>query len=87
MTLIRLHYWAGARAAAGVETDEVEAESVAAALAVARSGRDAHFGRVLGVSTVLIDGTVADGNALEQRRTVPVVAEILPPFAGGAQGS
>lgn len=84
MTTIRLHYWAGARAAAGAESDEFEAESVAAALALARAARDTRFAGVLGVCTILIEGVAADAGALAERRGAPVVAEILPPFAGGS---
>ena len=85
MPLIRLHYWAGARAAAGVEEDQLEAESVQAALDLACRDRDAHFARVLGLSTILIEGVAAHPAALRAPRTEPVLAEVLPPFAGGSR--
>jgi molybdopterin converting factor small subunit len=84
MTTVRLHYWAGAKAAAGVELEEVAADSVGAALEQARSRRGPEFGRVLSVSSVLVDGVVADRAALDRVVSDPVTAEILPPFAGGS---
>jgi molybdopterin converting factor small subunit len=85
VTKISLHYWAGARAAAGVEREQFEAGSVADALAQARARRaDARFDRVLTACSVLIDGTIARAAELERPRVTAVEAEILPPFAGGA---
>lgn len=86
MARISLYYWAGARAAAGVEMESFEADSVASALQRAREGRaDPRFDRVLSVSSVLIDGLVAQQIDLERLLTTPEVrVEILPPFAGGA---
>ena len=84
MTTVSLHYWAGARAAAGLEVEEIEASSVAEALDAARARRgDDRFDRVLGMCSLLIDGTVASGSELTRQRTDPVTVEILPPFAGG----
>jgi molybdopterin converting factor small subunit len=88
MTKISLRYWAGARAAAGVEHEQFEAGSVSDALAQARARRaDARFDRVLSVCSVLIDGTVARAADLDRQRDSSVEAEILPPFAGGATGT
>jgi sulfur-carrier protein len=87
MANILLHYWAGARAAAGVEREDFEADSVADALAQARGRRaDARFDSVLSACSILIDGTIARAADLDRRRDEAVEAEILPPFAGGAQG-
>ncbi len=38
-----LRYWAGARAAAGVESERVDALTLAEALDAARAGRDERF--------------------------------------------
>jgi molybdopterin synthase sulfur carrier subunit len=84
MATISLHYWAGARAAAGVASEEVVADSVAEALATARNRRaDPHFERVLRASSVLIDGVAAHEDQLSQPVKGMVRVEILPPFAGG----
>ena len=85
MVSISLHYWAGARAAAGVDDEVIEADTVAAALRLATQEHDdPHFERVLRASSLLIDGLTARPADLEQVRDHPVRVEILPPFAGGA---
>lgn len=84
MTTIRLHYWAGARAAAGVETETWTAGSIAEALRAAEQARaDPHFSRVLQACSVLVDGVVVRSEDLARPAQEPVTAEILPPFAGG----
>jgi molybdopterin converting factor small subunit len=81
---VSLHYWAGARAAAGVAEEQIEALSVAEALRFARDERsDPHFDKVIKASSVLIEGLTAHPADLERRLTAPVRVEILPPFAGG----
>ena len=84
MVTVSLHYWAGAKAAAGVDEEAVEAASVAAALEVARDRRkDLRFERVLAVSSILVDGQLARADDLAATLTQPVRVEVLPPFAGG----
>ncbi len=85
MQKIRIRYWAGARAAAGVDAEEFEAPSVREALNNASEFRDAEqrFVRVLRLSSVLVDGIAASDAELEQPLTNDVQVEILPPFAGG----
>ncbi|MET0694389.1 MAG: MoaD/ThiS family protein [Propionibacteriaceae bacterium] len=84
MVLISLYYWAGAKAAAGVEVERFETETVAQALELARSQRsDPQFDRVLSVSSLLIDGLVVSPEGRDALRTEPVRVEVLPPFAGG----
>jgi molybdopterin synthase sulfur carrier subunit len=84
MVSVSLHYWAGARAAAGVAEEAFEAESVADALRLACQRRsDPRFDRVIKVSSVLIDGRTAHQEDLEQQLTEAVQVEVLPPFAGG----
>lgn len=83
-TTVTLRFWAGARAAAGTAEEVWEAGSVEAALEQARQSRaDPRFDKVLAASAILIDGRIARPEALEQPLDEPVVAEILPPFAGG----
>jgi sulfur-carrier protein len=83
MTTISLHYWAGARAAAGTELESFSAETIAQALDAARRDRDARFAQVLDVCSVLVDGVVLRGRDLDRPLEGPVVVELLPPFAGG----
>jgi sulfur-carrier protein len=81
---VSLHYWAGAKAAAGVAEEAIEAQSVAEALRLACQQRsDPRFDRVIKVSSILIDGRVAHQEDLEQQLSKAVQVEVLPPFAGG----
>jgi sulfur-carrier protein len=85
MVFVSLHYWAGAKAAAGVAEEEIEARSVAEALQLACLQRsDPHFDRVINASSVLIGGRTAHQEDLDQPLTEPVQVEVLPPFAGGS---
>ena len=72
MVLVSLHYWAGARAAAGVAEEKIEARSVAEALRFACDERsDPHFDRVIKASSVLIDGLTAHPADLRGRSRRP----------------
>jgi len=83
---VSLHYWAGAKAAAGVAAEEIQARTVAEAVRSACDRRsDPHFDRVIKASSMLIDGLTAHPADLDQPLTAPVRVEILPPFAGGSQ--
>ncbi len=85
MVQVSLHYWAGAKAAAQMAVETVEADTVAAALAMASARRsDPHFDRVVRASTVLVGESVAHPDDLTKPLEGPVRVEILPPFAGGA---
>ena len=80
-----LRYWAGARAAAGVETERVDAATLAEALDAARAGRDERFGRVLSACSFVVDEQpVGRTPAPEVALGPDAVVEVLPPFAGGA---
>jgi len=84
MTQVRLHYWAGARAAAGVEADTVAASTIAEALAAAAAARaDQRFAKILSGCTLLVDGRALHPADLDRPLGDAVVVEILPPFAGG----
>lgn len=89
VTHITLRYWAGARAAAGVESDVIDAEapvSVAALRerALALHPESAALPRVLATCSVLIDDRPL-GLADATQVLVPggSTVEFLPPFAGG----
>jgi molybdopterin synthase sulfur carrier subunit len=85
MVWVSLHYWAGARAAAGLETETVSADSVAEAIdTVVARRQDARFALVIKASSVLIDGLTAHPEDLARPLTAAVQVEILPPFAGGS---
>ena len=81
---VHLHYWAGARAAAGTAEETVEAGSVRAALDLVGAGRDERFRRVVRACSLLVDGVAAHAEDLDRPLTDPVRVEVLPPFAGGA---
>lgn len=85
MPTVTIRYWAGARDAAGVDTDVVEAATVAEALAIAAADRpgDTEYARVLGLCSFLLDGRRLGGEARTAPLAGPVEVEALPPFAGG----
>jgi molybdopterin converting factor small subunit len=88
MTQVRLHYWAGARAAAGVEHEVFDAPTVAAALASATGRRtgspdDQQFAKVLAACSLLVDGRALHPADLERQLSADTTVEVLPPFAGG----
>lgn len=87
MPPVHLHYWAGAKAAAGTAEETLEASSVRAALELACAGRDPRFRRVLSACSLLLDGVVAHEADLDRVLEAPVRVEVLPPFAGGALAS
>lgn len=79
---VTLRYWAGARAAAGVESESVSAETVASALDLASTNRPG-LGSVIDRSSILMNGR----NVSAEQRAEPLqeaaLVEVLPPFAGG----
>ncbi|HEX6233508.1 MAG TPA: MoaD/ThiS family protein [Jiangellaceae bacterium] len=83
---VTLRYWASLRAAAGITEETVAAGTLAAALAEARSRHadSPRFEAVLGICSVIVDGTPV---GRRDHREVSVgdgsVVELLPPFAGG----
>jgi molybdopterin synthase sulfur carrier subunit len=84
MVTVSLYYWAGARAAAGVEVETISTTSVAEALRQAKAARDDRFSRVVQACSLLIDGVAARPADLDRMLTEPVRVDVLPPFAGGA---
>jgi molybdopterin converting factor small subunit len=83
---VTLRYWASLRAAAGITEETVPAGTLAALLAEARSRHDdtPRFAAILGICSVIVDGTPV---GKRDHRGVSVgdgsVVELLPPFAGG----
>ena len=82
-----LRYWAGARAAAGVTEQSVDAATLAEALDAARSGRGERFAQVLGACSFVVDERPVGLTPHAEVIAGPdAVVEVLPPFAGGALG-
>lgn len=84
--LITVRYWAAARAAAGRESDRVEAATLADALraVVDLHPDDKRFADVVSVCSVLVGS--APVSSQDPERVVlsaDDVVELLPPFAGG----
>lgn len=76
---VTVRYWAGARAAAGVDEERLQATSVNE-LVAGLSQRNHELAGVLALSSLLIDGHVVRTDAtLSDGQTL----EVLPPFAGG----
>lgn len=76
---VTVRYWAGARAAAGLDEERLQAGSVNE-LVAGLSQRSQELAGVLALSSLLIDGQVVRTDApLTDGQTL----EVLPPFAGG----
>jgi molybdopterin converting factor small subunit len=78
MARVTVRYWAGAARAAGTQTEELEARTLAELRAVL-SDRPS-LAAVSRVASFLVDGAQADDAA-----PLPpgAVVDVLPPFAGG----
>lgn len=81
-----LRYWASARAAAGVDEDQLDVETLDAAVAAAleRHADRPRLGPTLGICAFVVDGSpvgTRDHHAV--RLADGWVVEALPPFAGG----
>lgn len=75
-----VRYWAGARAAAGVDGETFGGLTTLADLTAAMTDAHPDLAPVLPVCSLLVDGLVADaGDVLPDG----AVVEVLPPFAGG----
>ena len=77
---VTVRYWAGARAAAGVDAETVLGPRTVADLRGHLVASRPALGPVLPVCSLLVDGRASTGDDL-----VPAgsVVEVLPPFAGG----
>jgi sulfur-carrier protein len=78
---VTVRYFAGARAAAGVETEQVTAASLGELVDLLGATRGERMTTVLGACSFLVDGVAARDSAaaLPDGATV----DVLPPFAGG----
>jgi len=77
---VTVRYWAGARAAAGVESDVVRGCRTVGDAVTVVDGLHPGLAAVTAVSTLLLDG-----RATHRDHDLPdgSVLEVLPPFAGG----
>jgi molybdopterin synthase sulfur carrier subunit len=81
VAVLTVRYFASARAAAGLDEEDVTANNVAEALLAIRARHGERLARILDVSSLLLDGQVL-------REPHPEVGaraqlDVLPPFAGG----
>jgi len=83
MTTVSLRYFAAVREAAGVEKEDRKASSVAAALEQASSEYGAEFARLIGISSLLLDGVALPAETAEAQLEADAKVDVLPPFAGG----
>lgn len=74
-----IRYWAGAKAAAGVESEVVDASTISAALELVTTARPALAG-VVPHCALLVDGRRVGADEPVGAATL---IEVLPPFAGG----
>lgn len=76
-----VRYYAGARAAAGVAEETVNATTLGDLRADLAARHDARFATVLAACSFLVDGRAVVDAATELAGGATV--EVLPPFAGG----
>jgi molybdopterin converting factor small subunit len=81
MNRVIVRYFAGAAEAAGVDTEELSADSVGALISAMVSTHGPGLEKVLARCSLLADGVYVrdEGTPLADRVTV----DVLPPFAGG----
>ena len=80
LNTVTVRYWAGARAAAGVDEETVEGVGTVGDLTGRLLSERPALAAVLPVCTVLVEGRASSPDA-----PLPAgsVVEVLPPFAGG----
>ena len=77
---VTVRYWAGARAAAGVERETVTGVRTVGDLVGRLTASRPALERVLPVCSVLVGGRASSG---DDQLPPGAVVEVLPPFAGG----
>ena len=76
-----MRYFAGARAAAGAETETREAATLQELLTQLADAHGERLGRVLSACSFLVDGASTRDPSV--RLSPGAVVDVLPPFAGG----
>ena len=79
--MVTVRYFAGARAAAGTDSEQVPAGSLAELVSGLGARHGAPLTRVLGAASFLVDGVAAGDREVALRPGCTV--DVLPPFAGG----
>lgn len=79
--VVTVRYWAGAKAAAGLGEEAVEAATVGELLGVL--GGRPPLARVLNAASLLVDGTAVRREDSGRQIPAGAVVDVLPPFAGG----
>jgi molybdopterin converting factor small subunit len=77
---VTVRYWAGARAAAGVDQESVGGVATVGDLTARLLAERPGLAAVLPVCTVLVEGLASGPDAA---LPAGAVVEVLPPFAGG----
>ncbi len=84
MSRVTVRYWASARAAAGLESEEFDADTLDELLAAVRARHAPRLAVVLSASSLLVDSLAVGHHDHETVRLTPgATVEVLPPFAGG----
>ncbi|MFP5372812.1 MAG: MoaD/ThiS family protein [Actinomycetes bacterium] len=78
---VTVRYFAGARAAAGVDTETREAHTLEDLVGQLADAHGERLARVLPACSFLVDGTAARDRA--SALAPGAVVDVLPPFAGG----
>ncbi len=78
---VTVRYFAGARAASGVDTETRTAGSLDQLVGELVEAHGAQLGRVLTACSFLVDGTQARDRSVVL--SPGAVVDVLPPFAGG----
>ena len=82
--MAELRYWAAAKEAAGVASDEVPGGTLAEVLLLARAMHDDRFTTVLGRCSFVVDSDPVGGRDHASVVVGPdSLVDVLPPFAGG----
>ena len=81
MSSVTVRYFAGARAASGVDTETRDASSLDELVGQIVADHGERLERVLTACSFLVDGTSTRDRALQL--SPGAVVDVLPPFAGG----
>ena len=79
--MVTVRYWAAARAASGIEAEDLDAATVGDLLAAIAAKHE--IARVLAACSLLVDGLATRADDGSRRLTPGAVVDVLPPFAGG----
>ena len=76
-----VRYFAGAKAAAGVDSEVCSEDTLAAIIQARTAKHGPKLGQTLGACSFLVDGTVTKD--LHRELPADATVDVLPPFAGG----